>query len=82
MSPDPRDKLESFRQENGLEFPMLMDPELEVIRRYGILNEQSGEIPHPTAMIVDEEGTITYFRVDEDYRVRPPTANELLPALE
>jgi peroxiredoxin len=82
VSPDPPDKLASFKEQNGFTFPMLMDSDLAVTKSYGVLNEQSGKIPHPTAMIVNAEGELTYFRVDEDYKVRPPTAAELLPALE
>ncbi len=63
-------------------FPLLMDPDLATVKAYGILNEQSGKIPHPTAVVVDKSGTVTYVRVDEDFRVRPPTVAELLPALE
>ncbi len=59
-----------------------MDPDLATVKAYGILNEQSGKIPHPTAVVVDKSGTVTYVRVDEDFRVRPPTVAELLPALE
>ena len=82
VSPDPPDRLQSFKEQNGFDFPMLVDPDLEVIRAYDIVNPESGKIPHPTAVIVDREGTITYLRVDEDYKIRPPTAAELLPALE
>lgn len=82
VSPDPVEKLASYRSSQGLEFPMLSDAGLETIRRYGILKEEGAEIPHPTAIIVDRAGKVAYVRVDEDYRVRPPTATELLPALE
>ena len=82
ISPDPPERLQSYKEQNGFEFPMLVDGGLAVTKAYGILNEDSGEMPHPTAMIVDREGKITYFRVDEDYKVRPPTVAELLPALE
>ena len=61
---------------------MLMDPDLETINRWGILNEQSGKIPHPTAAIIDRQGKITYLRVDEDYKIRPSTPDELLPELK
>ena len=81
ISPDPPDRLQSFKEQNGFAFPMLVDADLAVTKAYGVLNPESGKIPHPTAMIVNREGVITYFRVDEDYTVRPPTAEEILPAL-
>ena len=82
ISPDPADKLVSFQQQKGLEFPMLRDPDLAVTKAYGILNEQNGKMPHPTAIVVDKQGRVSYFRVDEDYKVRPPTVGEILPALD
>ncbi len=82
ISPDPRDKLESMREQSGFTFPLLMDPDLATVKAYDILNEQSGKIPHPTAVVVDKGGAVTFVRVDEDFMVRPPTVGELLPALE
>ena len=61
---------------------MLIDPDLATMKAYGILNEDSGKMPHPTAVIVNKEGVATYVRVDVDYRVRPPTSGELVPALQ
>ena len=57
---------------------MLVDPDLEVTKAWGVEN---GQIPHPTAAILDTDGVLRYVRVDEDYKVRPPTAAELLPVL-
>jgi len=37
-------------------------------------------VPHPTAVIVDADGTIRYFRQDVDYKHRPTTV-ELLEAV-
>ena len=70
-----------MREESGLTFPLLMDPDLATIKAYGILNEESGKIPHPAAVIVDGTGSVTYVRVDEKFMVRPSTVEELLPAL-
>ena len=75
------DKLEQMREQYGFSFPLLMDPGLATIKDYGIVNEQSGKMPHPTAVVIDGTGKVTYVRVDEDYKVRPPTASELVPAL-
>ena len=80
ISPDPADKLEAMREKEGLEFPTLMDPDLAVVRSYGVLNEKSPKVPHPTALVIDMSGKITYLRVDEDYSKRP-APEELLEAL-
>ena len=70
-----------MREQSGLTFPLLMDPDLATIKAYGILNIESGKIPHSTAVIVDKSGSVTYVRVDEQFIVRPSTVEELLPAL-
>jgi peroxiredoxin len=80
ISPDPADKLEAMREKHGLTFPTLMDPDLAVVRSYGILNEKSSEVPHPTALVIDQSGKVTYVRVDENYAERPEP-DELLDAL-
>ena len=80
ISPDEPDKLESMRSERGLTFPTLVDSDLALTRAYGLLNEGSGKVPHPAALVLDREGKITYLRVDESVVVRPePT--ELIEAL-
>ena len=66
----------------GLEMPFLLDPEAEVIKAYGVYNEENDRVlPHPTALIIDKQGVVRYVRVDENYRVRP-SVEELLQALE
>lgn len=80
VAPDKPEKLEALRQDRGLEFPVLVDPDCGIIKEYGILNEQAGNIPHPTALVIDKAGVVRYVRVDVDYKVRPEP-KELLEAL-
>jgi peroxiredoxin len=70
-----------MRKDLGLSFTNLMDPVSETIKRYGVLNETHGAIPHPTGLVLDTKGVIRFLRVDEDYRKRP-TNEELLDALK
>lgn len=81
ISPDPADRLKSMREEKGLKFPNLMDPELAVTRSYGLQNEASPSVPHPAALVIDRSGKITYLRVDEGV-VERPEPEELLAALK
>lgn len=81
ISIDEPDKLASYAEKEGITYPMLTDPGSATIRAYGILNEKQGKIPHPTAVVVDRTGCVTYVRVDEDYRQRP-SPQELLDALD
>jgi len=61
--------------------PFLLDPEAEVIREYGVYNEQDDRsLPHPTALVIDREGIVRYVRIDVTYRERP-SVDELVEAL-
>jgi peroxiredoxin len=51
-----------------------------VISAWGLVNPSKPNVPHPTAVIVDANGTIRYFRQDVDYKNRP-SPGELLAAL-
>lgn len=73
-----RDKLRELRDREGLEFPILLDPDAQVIRAWGLLNDidASGRlIPHPTVAILDEGGVVRYFLTETNYRLRPPSAD-------
>lgn len=69
----------------GLEYTFLVDPDAEVIDRYGLRNPDHppsyGVAPHPAALVIDREGVIRYKRVDVDYKVRPSAA-ELVAAVQ
>ncbi|GAA4893418.1 thioredoxin-dependent thiol peroxidase [Streptomonospora salina] len=41
VSPDTPDKLAEFRDQEGLTFPLLSDPEKEVLRAYGAFGEKN-----------------------------------------
>lgn len=77
MSSDEPTKLRSFRDDESVGFPILIDPDNRVSISYGLLNEDNPKVPHPTAVVIDIDGVIRYVRVDEDYKVRPPV-DELL----
>jgi len=80
ISVDPPAKAQGYWRDHGLTFPVLYDDGSAVIRRYGVLNERTGVLPHPTALVIDRQGIVRYARTDEDYRIRPP-ASDLLAAL-
>jgi peroxiredoxin len=70
-----------MRKSLGLTFTNLLDPVSETIKRYGILNQEHGAIPYPTALVIDRQGVIRFLRVDEDYKKRPSN-DELLKELK
>jgi len=71
IAPDDPAKLAQLKSDQGLSFPILVDAELETIEAYGIVNEASGKVPHPTVVVVDKEGVVRFVHLDEDYRRRP-----------
>ena len=71
ISPDTPESLQAFGDKAGLGFPLLVDAELETIKKYGILNQEHGTIPHPAVAIVDTKGLVRFFHTDPNYRQRP-----------
>jgi peroxiredoxin len=74
ISPDEPERLASFRDKEGIGFPLLLDADSETIAAWGILNEKQGAVPHPTVAVVDRQGVVRFFHLDEDYRRRPAPA--------
>ncbi len=80
---DDSEALAALAEDSGLEYPLLHDAEGETVIRYGLRNEgfTRGVLPHPTVLVIDEEGKVRYKRVDVDYTQRPP-AEDLVVAVE
>lgn len=64
VSPDPPDKLAAFRDAEGLTFPLLSDPDKQVLTAYGAYGEKSlygktvvGVIR--STFVLDERGVVT-----------------------
>lgn len=54
-----------------MKIPLLVDADLATIKAYGILNPKQTAVPHPAVVLVDREGTVRFFHMDENYRRRP-----------
>jgi len=66
-----------------VDYPLLSDPDHAVIDRYGLRNQEDPRdrpIPHPTVLVLDEEGTVRWKFIEQNYRVRP-TNDDILAAL-
>ena len=68
--------LKNFAERRKITFPLLSDPESQIIRAFGILNEtvkpgtaQYG-IPRPGTYIVDRQGKVVSKYFEEDFRER------------
>jgi peroxiredoxin len=68
----------------GLEFPILSDVKEEAIRAWGLVHDGGrpggGAIARPAIFIVEPDGTISWRRLTDNYRVRV-RPEEILEAL-
>ena len=86
MSYDEVDALADFARAHDIPFPLLADPDSEVIERFGILNTLIDPddhpwygIPFPGAYVLDRDGTIVAKYFESSLFLRP-SADELLRA--
>jgi peroxiredoxin len=67
----------------GYTFPILSDPNAEVIRRYDLLHKNASpdrnDISRPAEFLVDSSGTVRWTNFTEDIRIRA-RADEMLAA--
>jgi len=71
----------TLRRRASLTFTFLSDPNLDVIRRYGLLHAAAGpdghDISRPAEFLIDRSGIVRWENFTEDVRVRP-RAQEML----
>ena len=77
--------VERVTQEGGAPpgFPLLADPGLAVINRYGVFNPQpfnGRQVPHPAVYVIDRSGEVTWRFLTTDARSRAENA-DILKAL-
>jgi len=86
LSYDEPDALADYARAHGVSFPMLSDPDSEIIERLGILNTLIDPddhpwygIPFPGSYVLDSAGTITHKFFEDRLHFRP-SSDELLRA--
>ena len=82
LSSDPTASLKAWAGSlGGIGYPLLADfwPHGEVLRAYGLLNEERGTARR-AAIIIDKEGIIRWINTYEPGKI--PTPDELLAAIE
>lgn len=78
--------LKDFATRREIPFPLLSDPDSQVIRAFGLLNEEYGPdhgahgVPHPGSLVIDAEGRVVEKYFEEGYRPRRTAASVLLHA--
>ena len=74
VSVDTNEESALLAERLGLEFPILSDVQEEVIRTWGLVHENGkpggGAIARPAVFLVEPDGTISWRRLTDDYRVR------------
>jgi hypothetical protein len=88
ISYDSIEVLAHFAARKGITFPMLSDPNSEIIRQFGIFNDTISEtdarqygIPHPGTFLVDEQGIVRHKFFEEKYVHRVTMASILAHGL-
>jgi peroxiredoxin len=74
ISVDSPDVSRNLAQQAGYTFPLLSDPNAEVIRRYDLVHAGAGENGHdiarPAEFLLDSSGTVRWLNLTENYWVR------------
>ena len=74
ISVDSTEESRKLSQAKGYTFPVLSDPNAEVIKRYGLLHPKGGEDGHdiarPAEILIDSSGTIRWENLTDDLKVR------------
>ena len=86
ISYDEPDAIAAFAENYGITYPMLSDPESEVIRRYGVLNTEirPGDlpvygVPFPGTFVTDADGVVVEKFFHDSYK-RRDSAETLIDA--
>src|ERR671916_305045 len=80
VSVDPPDNNARLVGKLLLPFPLLSDPRGELIKRYGLWDEEEG-VAAPSILVVDRSGEIRYLYTGSDFADRPGD-EEVFAALE
>lgn len=78
--------LKDFATRRDIPFPLLSDPDSEMIRAFGLLNEEfepghgAYGVPHPGSLVIDPEGRVVEKYFEEGYQPRRTAASVLLHA--
>lgn len=85
ISVDPSNVSLDLATKAGYTFPILSDPDAELIRRYGLLHAKGGpddhDIARPAEFLIDRDRKVYWANFTEDVRVRA-RAEEMLAAAE
>jgi peroxiredoxin len=69
---DPPAATREHLARTGWTFSFLSDPEGEVVRRYDLLHQVTGDqvVARPAELLIDPSGTVRWVDLTDDYRIR------------
>ena len=74
VSVDPIDKSHQIAEAYGLDYPLLSDPDLELIDAFGLRHPGASvigdDIARPATFILDRNGQIVWRELTENWRIR------------
>lgn len=71
ISTDDLSGAQSIAENIGIGFPILYDPEAEVVKEYGVHNPADGGRSKPATFIIDSDGIIQWKYVGSGIGDRP-----------
>ena len=77
---DSPDRSKALAEKLGIKYPLLSDPKRDVIRSYGVEDQENG-ISWPAIFIVGRDGTVRWRSLAETFKERP-TSEVVLQALD
>ena len=72
ISPDDATGMQKMADRMDRPYQFLSDKALEVTGLYGIRRDD--EIPHPSMILLDQQGIVQWFYIGENYKQRPSSA--------
>ena len=83
ITPEPIEMAAKFKTETQAPFTILSDPDLAVIRAFGIFHEDEPKgrmLPYPATYLIARDGTVLWRHIGRETRDRPKP-HEMLAAL-
>ena len=75
ISPDPNAKSQELAQKLHARYRFLVDGDLAVTRRYGLLHAHGGhkgqDVARPATVVLDRRGVVRWLRLAESIQIRP-----------
>ena len=81
ISTDDLHGAETIAQRVGIQFPVLYDPDAEVVKAYGVYNKFNDRLAAPSTFIVDKQGVIQWKYVAGDAYYDIPSTEQVLDQL-